>query len=257
MIVPLRQLDGEGQRYSRPPEIERCLEELAGVDPQALLERCRLPQSHLNHVPDECVLYAVRHRREVHPNELLAILLLRTRALLRSRDRRTLPKVPGTGRTVGQVAFEAFEELLARDRQEYLVRLDFYEVRFAKAAKSLWRNTYRKAKTPETKAVHVNGDDVQLTAAEELQISDETPFSLPDIDDRYFRLVLGKAIDGLSERQRSVCTMWMEDIPIESVDPKTDSMESILGYTGRTIRSDLQKIKTALRSVLLEAGYEP
>ena len=256
MIVPLRQLDSDGQLYSRPPKIERCLEELAGVDPQTLLERCRLPQSHPNHVPDECVLYAVRHRREAHPNELLAILLLRTRALLLGRDRRTRLEVPGTGQTVGQVALEAFEELLMRDRREYLEKLDFHEVRFARAAKLLWLNTRRKARSPETKVAHVSGDEVQLTAAEELQISDETPFSLPDTDDRHFRLVLSQAIDALPERQRSVCTMWMKDIPIESVDPDAGSMASILGCTGRTIRNDLQKIKTALRPVLLEAGYE-
>ena len=69
VIEPLRKLAG-GKRCKRPPKIEAKLLELDGLSDAELIIRCEiLSTTDPGFVPEECLVYLVRNRRDCDPGD--------------------------------------------------------------------------------------------------------------------------------------------------------------------------------------------
>ena len=256
LVAPLRNRTGDGELYTRRPIIEAKIIELASLSRSELTTRCEMGQRHdPGYVPSECLLYFIRASRtdnsDTHFEQLYKILIkrvLRSLPNAKSLDGTTTFQ---TENTIQEKVLGQFVDLLASDRNAYSEILDYYEINFAHALKTLRVSAQKQAWRDEDRSMPLYDDETgEPTAAVERATGSFDPFNTSRFSDNDYRLGLNAAIDALPPEQRRIIMMLQKGFPIDSKDPDVITIARTLKKSEKTIRTYRDKAFAALRTAL-------
>lgn len=264
MIVPLRKINLKtGGVYERTPQTEALLRDLVALPRVALIARCQISKrSDPGYVPSECLLYFVRASRDdngdAHFERLYGLLLRRVlRALPKEETiRGAAVRDDQTKSRIREAVTDRFIELLVMDRQAYVERLDFFEIRFDRAIVSLRQDAQKPAwrETKRNTSIEFDPDTNEPSAEVEAARGSFNPFEASLFGEEDYRLRLDAAIDTLPREQIRIIEMLRQGFPIDSKDPDAVTIARTLGKSEKTIRNQRDRAFAALRAALsLEA----
>jgi hypothetical protein len=245
LITPLRKHTRDGKLYTRHLIIESKIIELASLSRDDLITQCAIRQKdHPDYVPSECLLYFVRASRTDNSDTYFEKLykLMAERVLRRcSKEASANDNKTHLTQLIRDEVNGRFGELLAKDRTEYSEQLDFFEVRFNQALKTMicdiWRQVIRSENHLTTLEDPVTGEP---KAEVELAAGSFEPFNTSAFTDDDYRSCLYAAIDTLPDEQRRIVEMIRQGIPIDSKDPDMLTIAKTLGKSEKTIRTAIR-----------------
>lgn len=256
-ITPLRKKRLNGVVYTRPPVIEEKLIEILSVPREEIVARCSVhDDADPNYLPSECLVHLVRACRASPPDvyfetvyKALAERVFQYLPRAESGDCESERLIQGNIRDEG---FHRFCVLLARDRLEYIEKLDFWEVRFNEALARLRTDVYREFCAQNRRSVSIEIDPETGQASEEVEraagsFEDYIFDKISAADDR---LRLDKAIDLLPTLEKAIIQMMRIGIPIDSKEPDVVTIAKTLGRAEKTIRLRRDKAFKVLRETL-------
>jgi hypothetical protein len=256
IIEPLRKTRINGQPYTRLPNIQAKLVELSGLQRGELSVRCAVEDRESeNYIPSECLVHLVRaHRSE--PFDECSEILFKT---LMERALHGLPAESLDGKTERLTAcnlreelWHRFVELLMKDRQGYVERLDFFEIRFGKALKTLRIDAKEKVygQDKPLESIEIDHETGELSEKVERAAGSYDHLDWDSFADRDSLLALDKAIDALPALEKAIIEMDRKGIPVESKEPGVVNISSVLRKTPKTIRKHRDTAYATLRAVL-------
>lgn len=264
MIEPLKKLAG-GKPCKRPPKIEAKLLELDGLSDAELIHRCEIVSTtDPDFVPEECLVYLVRNRRDCDPGDstfeqLYHALFVRVLAHLPREPEQDGRGEAGLESEVRSIAASRFAELMANDRKTgYDDQLDVYEYRFAMAVAKLRISAYRQACSKKNRATQIASfeEDVVLSDRELEQLSFGDLAEFEKFGDKDYRMVLNAAIHRLPDKYRTVLELHRQGAPIESADENAISISKAVGRNPKTTRGYLEKAIAAVIEMTKECTHE-
>lgn len=245
-----------GELYGRKANIEGLLRELLTLPDETLLERCSSPLHDLpGYVPNECLTYLVRTKyAQTSPTgkRLFGILVERVLNRLPARENFDHRGISLTGSNIADEALDQFLELLHRDQNEYDERLDFYEVSFVGAIRTLKLDAEKKIWRREKRSVPVVEDEEtgELPPKMEEAVGLAEGFGAAQLQRAEFRARLGPAIKLLPAMQQRILEMLRLDFPIDSKDPNVMTIAKALGACEKTIRNQRDQAFNTLKDFL-------
>ena len=257
-IQPLRKISLKGEVYARLANIEAKLVDIVALPRDEIAVRCLVHDDNdPDYIPSECLMYLIRENRTDQQGKYFETVY----KALTERVLTALPLAENTDLTEGNIRYETFgrfTELLAKDRMDYLEKLDFFEIRFQSALATLRADVERKAYTDKKRSAILEFDHDTGRFSEEVERAarDFNPFESEENDDSDYRLRLDKAIDSLPAMQKAIVEMMRKGIPIDSIDPEAVTIAKTLGKVEKTIRTHRDKAFQALRAALTE-GVKP
>lgn len=254
-IAPLRKTKIKGALYTRPPEIEARLNELAALPREELLRRCEVKdRDDTAYVPSECVLHFVRACREddrsSYFERLYKVLAARIYQRLPRAESRDGKTQSFTLEAIRDSAFGRFAKLLAEDHDGYSEKLDYYEIRFDGAVASLRRDAREKAWREENRsaALEIDHESGEFSGDAERAGGSFNPFDPENLKLADYRLRLDAAIDALTPDHQRIVEMIRQEIPIDSQDPNILTISKALGKSEKTIRTHREQAYAAIRA---------
>jgi DNA-directed RNA polymerase specialized sigma24 family protein len=257
-VEPLRKRQ-DGELYARPAAIEDAIAGLMRLTKAEFVHRIEAEDS-ADSVPSECLLYFVRRPPFAADQAVLRVLF----TAIRQRVLKAVP-VP-TRHIAGKKAENAinldirdavlakFQEMLCKDRQEYVERLDFFECRFNSGVDRL-RSTARRDICKDaahlTPLVHDNESNEPHPEVERALSCITDSFDGPETDFLY-RSKIHAAISSLPLDQRRVVELFLKEIPIDPQGTDTMTMVKILGCCEKTVRNRLKRAFARLAELLKE-----
>lgn len=253
---PLRRKKPDGEPYTRVENIETKLQSLMQLPEAKLLEHCAFPVKDVpEYVPSECLLHLVRIRYGSNPK-----VAERLFQLLAERVLRRLPSRSGTdgnpvsvkNSSIADEVYGKFIEMVGRDRQDYVEKLDYFEVRFDDALASLRFDARKKAWRHENRSVAIQADPDtgELPASLEKGLGPTEAFDIKQLEKTDYRSRLDAAIDSLPSLQRQIITLLRREMKIESQDPNEMTIARALRKSERTIRTHRDIAFPALAAIL-------
>lgn len=258
LITPLRKRRADGTLYTRVPEIEAELIELATLTHDALVARCRIrPSNAHGYVRSECVLHFVRARTGGSEAEfgrlykILAERVLKRLPRAESADEKTASMAASR---IREQAFDRFVELVIADRATYSENLDYYEIRFDGAVVNLKRDAQKQVWREANRSTSLHFDDEigEPTFEVEQAVGHYDPFDPSEVDAARYRSRLDAAIDALPPDQRRIVEMIRQGIPIDSKEPGAMTVAKALQKSEKTIRTYRDKAYAVLRMTLTQ-----
>lgn len=259
MITPLqkRKNDGEGELYTRRPEVEAEIAALEALSRDELIERCAVrSRRDPSYVRSESILYFLRSTRGDNSSalfdRLFRILSARVLAALPRADSADGRTSSATNIEIRDAVYGRFIEFLASDHQEYDHRLDFFESQFDSAVAGLRIVAQRKAWREEKRQTPIEFDPETHEPSREVEEAYSEFKRKLDInfDDPDFRLRLDAAIDTLPKEQIGVIQMLLLDFQIDSEDPTVMTIAKALGCHEKTVRNRRDRAVERLRAIL-------
>jgi hypothetical protein len=258
-VTPLRKRSLDGVPYTRAPEIEALIAELAVLPRNELAARAEITKrADPGYVPSECLVYFVR-ATSADNNErwferlyrILAERVLRSLPRPENRDGKTESLTRGV---VRDKVLDRFAVLLAEDRSSYVDRLDYFEIRFdgaltrlrLDAQKQAWRNENR------SKPVEYDEESGELSPEVEEAAGVHDPFAASEFDDPAYRSRLEAAIEALPTEQSRIIEMLRQGFPIDSKESGVMTIAKALGRSEKTIRTYRDKAFATLRAAMTE-----
>lgn len=210
-------------------------------------------------VPTECILYLVRLRREHPPTDvtfekLYAILLRRVLTQLPHPDRSGINQERAVDVEIREQVLEQFAILMAKDREEYNERLDFFEIRFQRGIAKLRATAIRNAVKLARRYTNLDGVQASgdMSKCEESQLETSDPINFEKLDEKSYRMRYFDAIVHLPDHLRVVIEMIRQGIPFESKKPNVVSISDTLGKTPKTVREYGKEAVRTLQALLAE-----
>ena len=247
MAEPLRMKYPNGVLYRRRDEIETLLDHLEQLPRDEFIERMQITRpAHPDFIPPECVLHFVRKSKLDNSDRQFQIMY---RALIARVEKAAM--VPGAhhyvggkaaitsrGAAVAEAVVFKFEMKLTTDRNGYLDGLDYYEVNFASALKSL-RSTAREKVDREADRVQPlsYNEDESISPSVEKAAGSFNPFDQEKIDDPAYRSAVGAAIKRLPAEERNVILLTLKGYQDASMDTDTITISRLLGCNDQTVRN--------------------
>lgn len=260
-IAPLRKKTLNGDLYVRDARIEELLAELSSLPRNPLVERVKISnKADPKYVPSECLVYFVRATRSDNREDwferLYRILLERVLRSLPRPDSRDGKSTSLAREAVREKVLGRFAELLSADREEYIEKLDYFEVRFDGALANLRRDAQEKVWRDENRSKPLEYDEEsgELSAEVEEAAGVYDPFDKSDLDDPTYRSRLEAAINALPPEQSRIIHMLREGFPIDSKEPGVMTIATALGRSEKTIRTYRDKAYAALRAAMCDGG---
>ena len=259
MVTSLKKMKN-GVTYTRPKKIEDRLNQLDVLPESQQVQQCRISSvDDGDFVPPECVMYLVRSRRNLPPNDetfkaLYEILIKRVLSQLPKTEQETYTKQITTAVEVREQVVGKFSILMAEDRVEYYDRLDLFEARFAFSIARL-RKTAREAafnhknRQASLAVLEISGE-MSEREDKQLEICDSINFD--DLEDKNYRTRYLEAIVHLPDDLRTVIELVRQGVPFESEDPSIASISEIVGRTPKTARKYRDEAFAILKSMLSE-----
>ena len=256
-LSPLRKVKKDGTLYVRTPPIEAKICELVSLGRDNLVDRGRITsRDDPDYVPSECLLYFLRFSRGDENDgfftdlyRILAARILRAMPTGESSDgkRISLPL-----KDVRDQVLDKFVEMLVADRNGYLEKLDFFEVRFDMAISRLRDTAKKQVRRRDRRHVPIDRDESngELTAEVEKAAGSFDPFNDEKNWSFEYRSRLDAAIDLLPPLQRGILEMLRKGIPIESKDPGAVTISKTFQKVEKTIRNQRDKAFTTLQEML-------
>jgi DNA-directed RNA polymerase specialized sigma24 family protein len=258
MAQPLTKMDGNGDRYRRPAEIEAAIDTAVAQDLKQLRARAspRSCASAGGLLPSEVLVHLVRAARRKGDQAALGAFFTQLLARCESILRRRVPDgdLPNA-EEVREEILQHFAVLLAEDSPQ----LDYFECKFNRAFRALRAQHVRPARrtarriedVPET---HASDDpEAESTEGDVLARLSETYRSQPTQLDDVRRGEIAGAINSLPEDQRkAVVLVYLYGMKEESDDPNERTAAKECSVSGRTIRNRLGQARAALARILKE-----
>lgn len=246
-----------GTLYERDAKTQALLAQLELLSRTELVTRCQITdRSDPGYVPSECLMYFVRATRQDNSDQQFERLY----KVLLSRVMRALPdpetnggeviRISQTKSRIRDIAFDRFTEALAADRQAYLEKLDYFEVRFDGAVANLRRDAQDTAWREENRTTTIEHDPETNEPSPEVEEAAGyfNPFENLEAND--YRSRLDAAIDTLSPEQTRIMQMLRQGFPINSTDPDAVTIAETLNKSEKTIRLHRDRALKALRAAL-------
>lgn len=248
MARPLTKHDQNGNRYTRPPNIETLINEALTQDLNTLRQRAELGYRLPGYLPSEILVHLIREagRRGDHPmmNALLPFLLKRCKDILSSKI--TKDHFFNADDLSEEVLGE-FSELFAVDIGDDNMELDFFECRFNRAFETFRIDFIRRETNRLRKLVSLPdlSDDDEPAAYDEVFSRVSEAFRSPATqEDTVFWKNLLKALP--PEERKAVVLCHVMGYEVESEDPQKATAATRCGVTGRTIRNRLNRAAAKL-----------
>lgn len=262
MIVPLRKRRKEdGQTYTRLSVNEQKLQELVLLSEDELVRSCALPKTKNGYVPSECIVYFVRRSASSGNDklfqELFKILAARFQSLLPRSENAGGESVSFTKVQIMEQAFDQFVTMILKERNgTYVEGLDIYEVVFNSVVALRRIDAQRKAWKEENRSttLEAGDDDPEIASEVEEAVGQHNPLDPDEIQNNLYRLRLADAINQLPQPLKVIVEMLRQDIVIDSIDPKVDTISKLLGISEKTVRNRRDKAYAQLRKLLDEGG---
>jgi hypothetical protein len=244
MAHPLTKRTGNGERYTRPADIEAVIDATLALDWPALHQRASVSDRRsADYLPSECLVHLVRKaHRDQHAtirDQLLAILLGRCEATLAA----TLPdgRAPNAA-YLRDEALGRLGELFAEDGTgDNPDELDYFEVRFNAAFAALRTDLVRQEVRALRRSSPLPDDEAIARWPGVVLHSPATPES--DL----FLKQFAQAIHTLPAEERdAVILCHIMGYAEEADDPAKHTAATICGVTGRTIRNRLTRAAAKL-----------
>lgn len=258
-VTPLRKRSLDGVLYTRVPEIEALIAELAVLPRNELAARAEITKrSDPGYVPSECLVYFVRATRDDNDERwferlyrILAERALRSLPRPENRDGKTESMTRGV---VRDNVLDRFAALLAEDRSRYVDRLDYFEIRFDGALTRLRLDAQKQAWRHENRSKPLEYDEEsgELSPEVETAVEVHDPFAASEFDDPAYRSRLDAAIEALPSEQSRIIEMLRQGFPIDSKEPDVMTIAKALGRSEKTIRTYRDKAFAALRAAMTE-----
>lgn len=263
MAEPLRKKKGAGgELYRRRDEVEALIDQLEELPRDELIERMSIAlPTHPHFLPSECVLYFVRRSKRDNSSRQFEIMYkaLIARVERAATVRRTVHFVDGKqaitarGASIIDAVVFAFELKLTQDRNGYHDGLDYFEINFAAGLKRLRSTAQTKIYTEEARKRPLSYDDDKTLSPEvEAAAGSLDPFNPPKIDDPTYRSALSAAINELPAEEREVILLMLKGYPIDSNEPNTATIRSVLGCAEKTVRNRRDRALAKLQRALKE-----
>lgn len=241
-IRPLRHKTLKGDAYIRGAKTEASLRELVTIPEGQLIERCsnQLRET-TDFVTNECLVYLVRtqHGSRATAERLFKILVDRVVRRLPGRDGIERRALSLTGSNIADEVLGGFVEMLARDKVDYVDRLDFFELRFDGAFQNLMLDAKKKVWRREKRTVFLvpEEDSGELSPDLEAAVGTAEAHGLAKLERADYRARLAPAIETLPELQRRIMEMTWQGFPFYSENPDTMTIAKALGKSDKTIRN--------------------
>jgi DNA-directed RNA polymerase specialized sigma24 family protein len=254
---PLRKIDLQGNSYARRGEIERKLIELENLSPPERLKMLSVSQrSSLHYISSEVLVYFLRQAsreqktRQTEYEELFRLLIKRVDITLRSQINDTL--MPRANE-IREAILDKLIDIIADDYRQQSTRLDYYEVNFDDAFASSKITVLRKLGPAKNQTIPLFSDETGEVLPE-VEAAAYNLFSITSspIDDPAFRSAVLAAIDKLPDEQKQVMGMLVLGIPIDSNDPKVNTISRILNCNEKTVRNRRDRAIKTLREQFKE-----
>jgi hypothetical protein len=235
MARPLTKYTGNGDRYTRPPNIEAVIDAALALDWPALQKRTLISDRRsTEYLPSECLVHLIRkaHRdhHETSRDQLLAILLGRCEATLAA----TLPdgRAPNAA-YLRDEALGRLGELFAEDGTgDNPDELDYFEVRFNAAFAALRTDLVREEVRALRRSSPLPDDEAIARRPDAVLHSPATQ------ENGLFLNQLFQAIHCLPPEERAAVILCdILGYAEEADDPAKRTAATICGVTGRTIRN--------------------
>ena len=253
-LPPLRKRTPDGELYARPDDVERLLAGLRALPVEDVLARAAIRDRRApGWIGGECLVHFVRACAAAGDQRSYG----RFYSLLAARVVAQLPRVDpaaGMATVAERVRDHVVDRLvgyLAKDRDGYCERLDFWEARFDRAVKLLKLDAFRSV-LPAAAAEEELGDDDPAQPPPE---GIEDPFGLLDPArdaEEDFRNRALDAINALPTEQREILVMRAHGVPIESADPGVDTICGRLGKSSRMVRILQARAHATVREAVRE-----
>ena len=260
MAEPLRKTKPSGDLYRRREEVEALIRQLETLPRDQLIERMRITSpTHPDFLPPECLLHFVRKSKRDNTGRQFELMY---KALVARVERAAT--VPGSthyvdgkqavskrGADIVELVMHAFEVKLTLDRNGYDDGLDFFEVNFALAVKSL-RSTARKKVDLEAERTQPlsYADDEAISPEVEKAAGTFDPFNLKKNEDPTYRSRLMAAISELPTQERLVVLLSLKDYQDASIDPSVITISKLLKCNDQTVRNRRKRAIAKLRQAL-------
>jgi len=256
LIRPLtREKKSDGSTYFRPEAIEKTINTAAKLASAELRRRALITdRQDPRYLPSECLVYFIREARrqgdEALASDLLQALLPRCARILKAKIR---DDVPNAG-TIRESVLGDFVEMFLRDGgDEQENRLDIYEVRFNLAFRGRWLDAREKEmwRAGHEEALPLSEGDRYADADEAIgrRVAAALAGSAVDPTDAVTHSELRATIQTLPIVERKVVALhYFWGFDIESDDPKKRTVATILGVSGRTVRTKHARALKTLRA---------
>jgi hypothetical protein len=261
MVAALQKqrISGDGTRYTRLPPVELAIEVFSVLPMGEFVNRARITnRSDPYYVPSECLLHVFRNaaRHQTLSPELEELFVTLRQRILRalppieryaSGDKRPFESASAT--EIQEAVLFRFQELLCQDRLNYEEKLDFFEIRFDQAVARLRLTAGKKVRNREDRAMPLTEEDTNESSHQvetALARLREHPVEILEAAD--YRRSLVAAINALPDDERRVIELWLQDVPIDSQDPNTVTMASVLKCSEKTVRNRRDRAFMKLRA---------
>lgn len=261
-LTPLRKKRLEGALYTRLREVEEKIHELLLLSHEEVIARTQITERNdAAFIPGEALLYLVRaYKTECGSPYYKKLYYALTARLLRglppaeTSDGKSLAL---TATRVREETVDRFADLLIEDCADYCEKLDFYEVRFDRAVKTLRVNAQRKIYPDAKKSTRLELDDSgEISTEAERAASDYNPFQSEHSDEENYRSRLDAAIDSLIPDHRTIVQMISLGFPIDSQEIDAVTIAKTLGKSEKTIRTHRDQAFDAIREAMKEGDGE-
>ena len=242
-LRPLRKRKLDGTLYTRVEKVETRLGELLRLPEDTVLSHCACPVKEASEfVPSECMLYLVRIQYGSNSKvteQLFHLLAERVLRRLPSRTGTVGTAVSLTTSSITDEVYGNFIAMVSRDSQDYVEKLDYFEVRFDSALSTLRLDARKKAWRHENRSValEANPETGELPEDLEKRLGPTEPFGIKQLEQADYRSRLDEAIDSLPPLQRQIITLLRQGMKIESQDPQEMTIAKALQKSERTIRT--------------------
>lgn len=257
MPKPLKSEEKNGDPFTRPPEIEACLQRLESVDAATRLQAFAVASRKSDgYVPSEALTYFLRHAHAMGAKDefkqLFGLLMKRVGQSLFA----SIPDSRMAGaQDIREEVMSRFAERIAKDCSGRFAMLDFFEVRFDLAFARFRKTILRQIGPTSVLTVPlstVDDEGQDISPEVEAAAADFLGGDPQKIDDPAFRLELDAAIDALPDDQRRAVGLRRLGFQIHSKDPNIMTIAKMLQCDERTVRNRLDRAYKTLRSVLQE-----
>lgn len=262
MVEPLRMTYPNGVKYRRRNEIEAMIGQLEQLPRDRLIERMQISTpTHPDFVPPECILHFVRKSKQ--DNSTRQFELMYKALMARVEHAGTVhgayhfvdgkQAITGRAAKIVEAVVFAFELKLTKDRNGYLTGLDYYEVNFADAIKSLRSTARAKVDRDESRNEPLSyKDDEAISSEVERAAGAFDPENREKIDDPVYRSALDAAISRLPAEERDVILLSRKGYQDASIDPDAITISSLLGCNDQTVRNRRKRAIGKLKKALEE-----
>ena len=259
---PLRKKNPDQKVYTRPHNIQDKLKELLALTREEVLAHCQIQdKENAAYIPSECLVHLLRNGRGKADSKYYEILY---KTLLGRMVRRLRSKSSSDN---GSEAFQdclirdrvmdRFNELLAKDRNGYEEKLDFYEVRFDRKLKLLILDAQDQVWTETNRSRPLeNSETGEILAEVEEAAGPSDPFAEANSDEKDYRFRLEAAIERLPTEQKRIVTMLKMGVPIDSKDPEAVTIAKALERSEKTIRTIRDRAFATIKA-FFEKGATP